>query len=155
MRSFNNDQVIIRPLEFKFTKKFVAAATGLENTGVEWFKNQKLERKRWQRFVKDKKMEVNWKCGVLHKALLGQWQDLLFVLQKFVTCEGRYTCTLVYHFRMLQNFEGGQHIRWRMKFPYFLLKILEKMARSIQNGREDQANARLYHHGLIKIPILK
>lgn len=102
-----------------------------------------------------KKIEVNLKPRVLHKALLGQWQDLLFILQKFVICEGRYTCTLVYHFKMLQHFESSRHIHWRMNFPYFLLKSLEKMARSVQDEREDQVDTRLYHHGLIKILVLK
>jgi len=28
-------------------EEFVAAATGLENIGEQWFKNQKLESKQW------------------------------------------------------------------------------------------------------------
>ena len=72
-----------------------------------------------------------------------------------MTCEGRYTRTLVYHFVMLQHFDVGRHIHWRMNFPNFFLKILEKMAKSVQDGREDQVDTRLYHHGLIKILVLK
>jgi len=82
-------------------------------------------------------MKVDWKEGVPHSALLRQWQDLLFILQKFVTCEGRYSRTFVYHFRMLQHFKATRHIRWRMNFPYFLLKSLEKMAQGVWDGRED------------------
>ena len=55
-RSFKNGQVRIGPLKFKVGRKFVAAAIGLENTGEKWFKNQKLESKCWQCFVKDKKI---------------------------------------------------------------------------------------------------
>jgi len=106
-RSFKNGRVKIGPLKLKITEEFIAATTGLDNTGEQWFNNQKLERKRWQHFVVDKKIKVDCKLGVPHKALLGQWQDLLFILQKFLTCKGRYTRTLAYHFRMLQHFEAG------------------------------------------------
>ena len=88
-RSFRNGRVKIGPLKFKVTEEFITAVIGLENTSEQWFKNQKIERKGWRHFVVDKKMEVDWKEGVPHSALLRQWKDLIFILQNFVTCEGR------------------------------------------------------------------
>ena len=58
-RSFKNGRVQIGPLKFKVTEEFIAAATGLENTGEKYFKNQKLERNQWQCFVVDKNMKVD------------------------------------------------------------------------------------------------
>lgn len=78
-----------------------------------------------------------------------------FILQKFVTYEGRYSHTFVYHFRMLQHFEATRNIQWRMNFPYFLLKSLEKMAKGVRDGQADQADKNLYHHNLIKLLVQK
>ena len=70
-KSFKNGWVKIGPLKFEVTEEFIAAATGLENNSEQWFKNYKLERKRWQHFFIDKKMKVDWKKGIPRSALLG------------------------------------------------------------------------------------
>lgn len=79
-RSFKNGRVKIWPLKFEVTEEFIVASTRLENIDEQWFKNQKLERKQWKHFFFNKKMKVDWKEGVSRSALLGQWQDLLFIL---------------------------------------------------------------------------
>jgi len=58
-KSFRNDRVKVGPLKIKVTEEFIAATTGLENTSEQWFNNKKIERKRWQCFVVDKKIEVD------------------------------------------------------------------------------------------------
>ena len=49
-------------------------------------------------------------------------------LQRFVTSDGRYVVTFLYHLRLLLHFEGGP----KMIFPYFLWMSLNKMARVIK-----------------------
>ena len=44
-KSFKNDRVKIGPLKFKVTEESIVATTGFQSTGVQYFKNQKLERK--------------------------------------------------------------------------------------------------------------
>ena len=69
-----------------------------------------------------------------------------YVLQEYLTCEGRYVITLNYHVCLLLYFEVGLE----MNFPYFLCKSLAKMSRWVQKHSGNPYNS-LYHHGLIKI----
>jgi hypothetical protein len=68
------------------------------------------------------------------------------VVQNFVTCEGRYGITLLYHMRFLLHFHGDQPLN----LPFFLLKSLTKMESKVQHHPANLANS-LFHHGLIKI----
>ena len=71
-----------------------------------------------------------------------------YVLQEYLTCEGRYVITLNYHVHLLLHFEA----RLEMNFPYFLCKSIAKMSRQVHKHSGNPYNS-LYHHGLIKILI--
>jgi SOS response regulatory protein OraA/RecX len=72
---------------------------------------------------------------------------MLFKLQKYLTCEGRYGLVFFYHFRLLMHFKGET-----INLPHFLLNNLKKMVASIQHSPRNIDN-RLYHHGIIKMLI--
>lgn len=83
--------------------------------------------------------------------MVRKWRDLLFILQKFVTGEEHYTFAFIYHLQLLFHFESGRLI----KFPYYLLKSLEKMKKGVQSGNSSQVATKLFHHGLITILVKK
>jgi len=101
--------------------------------------------------VVEKKLKVDWWKGLPQSAMIRKWQDLLFILQKFVIGEGRYTLEFVYHLWLLFHFESGKLIN----FPYYLLRSLEKMTKGMQSGNASQVANKLYHHGLITILVKK
>jgi hypothetical protein len=70
-------------------------------------------------------------------------------LQRFLTCEGRYDVTFIYHLRLLLHFEGGLEI----DFPYFLWMSLNKMVRSVKSLSKTK-KTNIYHQGLIKMLVL-
>lgn len=83
--------------------------------------------------------------------MLRKWKDLLYVFQKFLTCEGHYSLTFLYHTQFLLHFESGKLIN----FPYYLLWSLEKMSKGVQRWKSSQVAYKLYHHRLISILIKK
>jgi hypothetical protein len=70
-------------------------------------------------------------------------------LQQFVTCEGMYVVTFIYHLRLLLHFEGGLEI----DFPYFLWMSLNKMVRGVKSTSKIEKTS-IYHQGLIKMLVL-
>ena len=89
-----------------------------------------------------------FKNGIPVTMLKGKWINLLLVIQKFLTCEGRFGTMFFYHSWLLMHFIDGNEIN----FPYFLLCSLIKLASSIQIESKSIDNS-LYHHRLIKILI--
>ena len=71
-----------------------------------------------------------------------------YVLQEYLTCEGRYVITFNYHVHLLLHFKAGLE----MNFLYFLCKSIGKMSRQVHKQSGNPYNSP-YHHGLIKILI--
>jgi hypothetical protein len=67
----------------------------------------------------------DWTKGIPRQWIKPEYCTMLVILQIFLTCEGRYAITFLYHLRLLLHFEGGP----KMNFPYFLWMSLSKMAR--------------------------
>jgi hypothetical protein len=130
------------------SEKTVSRASGLPCRGERWFKNKPIERAVCTRFLKEEHQTANWKKGFPRDWMQDEWRNVLYVLQKYLTCEGRYVITLNYHVRLLLHFEA----ELEMNFPYFLCKSLAKMSRRVQKHSGNPYNS-LYHHGLIKILI--
>jgi hypothetical protein len=80
--------------------------------------------------------------------LVHPWDELTYLIQKFITCEGRFSIIYLYHIKLLQHLRGDYEIN----MPYFLLQSLSKMAKTVQKqGRNTEKS--LYHCGLIKMII--
>ena len=61
-------------------------------------------------------------------------------VQNFITYEGRYGITLLYHMIFLLHFHGDQPLN----LPFFLLKSLTKMESKVQHHPANLAN-NLFH----------
>ena len=88
---------------------------------------------------------LTFKNGIHVFALKSKWRNLLFILKKILTCEGRYGVLLFYHAILLMHFIGGKELT----FPYYLMLSLNKMAFNIQRDSRNIYRA-LYHRGLVK-----
>jgi hypothetical protein len=86
--------------------------------------------------------------GIARISLPPPWDIVALGIQKFLTCEGRYTVPFHYHFRILS------HLRHRhlMNIPYFLYGMLQQMAAHVQKSKHPAAS--VIHHGLIKLLVL-
>ena len=45
-----------------------------------------------------------FKKGIPSSTLKNKWRNMLLILQKFITCEGRFGTLYVYHIRLMMNF---------------------------------------------------
>jgi hypothetical protein len=88
--------------------------------------------------------------GVPRSWLVDKWINPMVILQKYLTCEGRYVITFLYHIIILLHFESGN----KLNFPYFLWKSLHKMSQQIQRNPRNPLRS-LHHHGLINILIME
>lgn len=138
-------------LKFIVTKASIAATTKLPQEGERWLKNKSFDERAWRVILRNPGMDVTiFNRGILVSALQEKWASLLLIIQKFITCEGRFGSMYMYHTRFLMNFLENQTIN----LPYFLLNSLKKMSTTVQKNLGD-VEPHLYHHGLVKILIKK
>jgi hypothetical protein len=100
----------------------------------------------WSEFLQEPEKDINWDKGAPQSVLKPNWRNFLFIIHKFISCEGRYGLVFLYHIRTILHFKVGKEIN----LPFYLWSSLKKMAQGIQrNPRNIQRS--LYHHGFIRI----
>lgn len=94
-RVFDGIEVEIGHIKFVVTEYIIAEATRLSRIGERWFKNRGIEGEKLKTFLKNPSMDITiLKKGILSTTLKGKWRNMLLVIQKFFTCEGRFGCVL-------------------------------------------------------------
>ena len=89
-------------------EKTIARATGFPLEGEKWFKNKVIDKQLALQFLKQTHhSQVDSIRGVPRSWFKDQWCNILFIIQKYLTCEGRYSITFLYHVRLLLHFSQG------------------------------------------------
>ena len=92
---------------------------------------------------------LDWSKGIHVNSLKEEWRHVLSIIQRYVTCEGRFATIYRYHLRFLL------HITWtsKLSLPFYLLKSLSKMAMRVKN-HPDHSSHNIFNHVLIKLLVL-
>jgi hypothetical protein len=143
---FDGETAKVGELEFGVTEEFIAEAIQLPATGQRWTKGQPVDKKLCAQLLKPQYRNTKWSEGTSRSWLEPQWAQVLIILQRYLTCEGRYTIIFPCHARLLLHFTGTP-----LNIPYFLLKSLKRMAEQVQRVSEFRGS--LFHFGLVKILI--
>ena len=104
-RSFNGLEVEIGDLKFTVNEASIASATELLQEGERWLKKKNISDEAWRVILHNPGMDITiFKRGIPIHALKEEWATLLLVVQKFITCEGRFGSMYMYHTRLLMKF---------------------------------------------------
>lgn len=146
-RSFDGTEVEMGDIKFAAAESFIVEATKLSRQGERWFKNKEFHGESWKVILRNLGMNVTiFRKGIPISALKNKWSNMLLILQKFSTCEGRFGFMYVYHICLLMIFLENLTIN----LPFFLLNSLRRMATHVQKKIES-IETTMYYHGLVKI----
>ena len=147
--TFNGEIARVGNLQIRLSEDVLAQVTGLPQQGERFFKTKQFKEKVWIPFLcRSRAGSVNWKKGIPRSWLIHPWDEIVYIIQKFVTCEGRFSIIYLYHIKLLQHLKGECEVN----IPYFLLQSLTKMAKAVQGRSKDKVTS-LFHCGLIKMII--
>jgi hypothetical protein len=108
-----------------------------------------MEEMLWTPFLlRNRENDLNWPTGVPRIWLKDPWKDIAFLIQKYISCEGKFSFIFLYHIRLLAHLNEANPLN----FPYYLLHSLKEMEKAIQRKTRN-LEISLYHHGLIKMII--
>jgi hypothetical protein len=148
-QTYDGESVQFGDMKLTITEATIAEATGLPMAGEKYFKRVIVDRKLCQKFLKPEHQDPDWTKGIPRSYIKEEYWMMLISLQKFLTCEGRYAVTFIYHLKLLSHFEGGPQI----DFPHFLWMSLKKMVRGVRSVSKKPETS-LHHHGLIKLLVV-
>jgi hypothetical protein len=142
---FHGGLAKVGELEFEVTEQFISEAIQLPSTGQKWTKGQPVDKNLCTQLLQPQYRKLQWSEGTSRSWLEPKWAQLLSILQRYLTCEGRYTIVFPCHARLLLHFKGNHLVN----IPYFLLKSLKKMAEQVRKEKDFRGS--LFHFGLVKI----
>ena len=82
--------------------------------------------------------------------VLEPFENLLRVIWKYFTCEGKFDKAHQYHIRLLMHFTG----RSPLNLPFFLYRSLGKMADNVQ-AKTDHPKSSLFHFSLVNLMVVE
>jgi hypothetical protein len=117
--------------------------------GDRWFKNHQLPRSSCNKVFKPEFERILGEKGYAKEWIKVELINPLIVITCLITCEGRYSTFKACHFILLAHFL----FKKSLNFPFYFLKILEKMSSQVRKNVTNPHNS-LFHHGLIKLLVL-
>jgi hypothetical protein len=143
--SFDGCRAKVGDVQLEITEEFLSLATSLPAKGQKWSKRCKVDDVPWTLLFQSRTVNSCDK-GLPAKMLKPHWYDLLMIIKRFITCEGRYGFIFLFHLRLLMVFMG-----FELSMPHYLHRSLFKMAKRYKNS---QADTSLFHVGLIKMVLV-
>jgi hypothetical protein len=143
--SFDGCQDKVGDVQLEITEEFLSLATGLPVKGQKWLKSCKVYDVPWTLLFQSRTVK-SCDRGLPAKMLKPRWYDLLMIIKRFVTCEGRCGFIFLFHLRLLMVFMG-----FELSMPYYLHRSLFKMAKRYKHSQVDTS---LFHVGLIKMVLV-
>ena len=95
--SFDGERATLGDLNFILSKDILAQIIGLPQQGERFFKTKQFKEKAWIPFLcRSRVGSVNWKKGIPRSWLVHPWDEVVYIIQKFTTCEGRFIIVSIF-----------------------------------------------------------
>ena len=146
VNKWNDHKVTINGTTFKVNEDVIAMAFGLSMKGKKWKKVTKMvDEASMSSLSANDEESVHYKGGFRRYKLLVPWDDVFFVLVKYLTLKGRFGVYYYYHFSLLNHFRNRDFIC----IPLILLHFLEDMVSDVREKRSEGHNFTIINQGLI------
>ena len=110
VETFKGDRVVILSLDFTADRDFIYEPKGLPQIGENWFKGKTVLAMDYNMFLKDEYVDPDWKDGILTRWLKVEWQGLIKVIQRYITCDFHLTRATIYLMRFLGHLAGVKEL---------------------------------------------
>ena len=88
---FDGSKAQVGNLILSISEEYISQVTGLPQIGEKWFKKQYMEEQSWAPYINKSRKVCNWVSCVSKNWLNSPWDEITYLIQKYVTCEGRYS----------------------------------------------------------------
>ena len=133
-------------LKFKVTEGFISDSTGLPMAGEKWYKKKTMRIGDFTAFLKSQYSMVDWRSGIPSSWLKEDWQQILRVVQRYITCEGHFSIAHLYQMRLLTHISSDDPLDLVHSLYNSLLNMFKRYQKQPLSSPQY-----VYHCGLMKI----
>jgi hypothetical protein len=136
---------VIRDIQILVTEEIIVEVTGLPNEGIQWTGKYTTLKEVVESFVEPGEELDKKGKGLNPTALSEPWRELAGVIQRYITCDGRYDVVRPCHLKLLATLKQ----RLVINFPFFLNAMLHEVVARTQKAKDPVTI--ISHHGLVKL----
>jgi hypothetical protein len=92
---------MVRDIQILVTEEIIAEVTGLPNEGIQWTGKYTTLKEVMESFVEPREELDKKGKGLNPNALREPWRELEGVIQRYITCDGRYNVVRPCHLKLL------------------------------------------------------
>jgi hypothetical protein len=96
-QSFDGECAEVGNLTLHLSENSLAQMLNLPQTWEKWFKNRAFDAIAWDSLLSKNRQNPNWVAGVPRTWFKEPWRELIFFIQKYITCEGHFSLVYIYH----------------------------------------------------------
>ena len=126
--NFNGVNTTIAGITFPVSEETISVATEIPTQGEKWFKGMPLDPSFYIDFLKPKYRKKKIGATIPKEYVLKPYENILRVIQKYFTCEGRFDRVYQYHIMLRIHFTG----KIPLNLPFYLYRSLGKMEDRVQ-----------------------
>jgi len=147
---FDGLKTKVGDLDFEVSEASIVATTRIPNTRERWFKSMTLNSAFSKEFLKPNYQTYNFSKGVPKIHLVENFDKMLKIIHRYLTCEGRFNMLYQYHIRLLRHFIGKDE----MNIPFYLLRSMEKISDRVQ-AKSKAVDTSVFHSRLIRMLVME
>jgi hypothetical protein len=147
---FDGTKSKVGTLELEVYEETIIATIEIPNVGERWFKSMNLNASFSKEFLKPECQGDNLSKGVPRSHLVEGFDNILRVIQRYFTSEGRFNMIYQYHIRILLQFTGKD----RMNLPFYMFRSIGKMVDRVQ-AKSKVVDTSVFHSGFIKMLVME
>jgi hypothetical protein len=145
-----NQTATVRGIKIPVSVPIIEKVTGFPEDGELWFQRRSSSATLREEFTRGTSEElVGSDKGVLRSSLIEPWRHVAYIVQKFLTCEGRFKLLFGYHFWLLIHLRHHRYVN----VPYFLFHSLQLMSNKAKGSPRPENS--VTNHGLIKLIVME
>ena len=95
--TFDGLLTVIKGTQLVITEELISQALELPCMSEKWFKGKTMVKNTFNQLLIPEYQDAYWSHGITKAWLLDEWGKALYVIQKFVTSEGRFDSLYIYH----------------------------------------------------------
>lgn len=101
--TFDGEPTKIGNLTLHLSEHFISQAIRLPQIGERWFKKKPIDEKAWLPFINKSRKAHKWANGISRSWLSKHWDELTFLIHKYIASEGMFLSNFLYHIKIHQH----------------------------------------------------
>ena len=120
--NYDGKEDTVKNISFAVNEQNISDANGCPKEVENWFKGYTINLERYNQFLTEDHQSTDQSKGIPQNWIKSEFHDIVQFVQKYITCEGRFSITFLYRMRFLLHLYHEKKIN----LPFFWGRVYQR-----------------------------